>query len=86
MKKVLIAALMLGGCTMFSGRVEPFITPDGKAGYIAYCGGEFQKMTTCYDAARKQCSGDYQVIQQIEAERSDGGQRRRMEFLCAAAG
>ena len=94
MRVVMIAGcLALSGCVMPkntnifdpTARIEPFVTEDGRAGFIAYCGGYYSKISYCYEGARARCMGNYETIRQVEAPRGETGtQDRRLEFVCPA--
>lgn len=68
---------------------KPFVTPDGKAAFAAFCGGTESDMTQCHAAARETCGGDYTVLRTSELPRTSGvegsvitTQSRSIEFAC----
>lgn len=79
-----VACFALAGC--ISAGVAPFTTPDGKPGYIAYCGGKVLGMADCHAEARKTCQGDYVELNRSVTTRniSNGGstENRSFEFTC----
>lgn len=90
---VLAAMLALAGCVIPkntdifnpAATIEPLTTPDGRAGFIAYCGGYYSGISYCYEGARKQCAGNYEILRQTEAPRGETGtENRRIEFVCAS--
>lgn len=85
MKLVLavVGCLVLAGCVTAS--VEPFTTNDGRAGYIARCGGALMDVTDCYETARATCAGNYEIVLLRESPREGAGtDNRRLEFVCEA--
>lgn len=85
----LAGVVALAGCASSTPVVEPFTTPDGKPGHVAYCGGYENQMTSCHEAARKTCGGNYQVLGERESTRyvdnkPTSTMNRRLEFVCSA--
>lgn len=63
--------------------IDPFTAPDGRAAFMAHCGGRYSDISYCYAGARKKCGGNYEILKQIEAPRGETGtENRRIEFVC----
>jgi hypothetical protein len=86
MRAVLLVGLIaLGSCATTRPVVEPFTTPDGRAGHTAYCGGVYNQMADCHAAARETCKGNYEVISEHQSQRMVDGystENRDMNFIC----
>jgi hypothetical protein len=86
--KAVMLALALGGCVTEPDVVsEAFLTPDGAAGHIVYCGGEATSIAECYDDARKICGGNYLLISEDVGTRiltnRTSTENRSIKITCA---
>lgn len=63
-----VAGLVLAGCA--SGEptapAERLNAPDGRIAYAVHCSSNFKSPMDCDAKARRQCSGDYDVLDQTE--------------------
>ena len=87
MRLILVVSAMvaLASCATVTPVVEPFVTPDGRAGHVVYCGGASLEMNDCHIAARATCAGNYEVVSSSESQRVVGDlstENRRIEFIC----
>jgi len=87
--KLVVVVLALGGCVSEPDIVsEAFVTPDGVAAHIVYCGGPNSSMAECYDDARKICGGNYAMIRESVSPRTHGGrvssENRSIQIACRA--
>lgn len=91
---IILGALLVASCAHPAPAIhavtKPFVTPDGKSAFAAFCGGTESDMTQCHAAAREKCGGDYTVLRTSELPRTSGvegsvitTQSRSIEFTCA---
>jgi hypothetical protein len=78
--------LVLAGCA--SGEptapVEQLNAPDGRIAYAVHCRSDFKSPMDCDAGARRQCGGDYDVLDQTEVL-GVSGVGMSLEIACKAS-
>lgn len=85
---VIAAALGASSCISLPGVVYPFTAPDGRQAYLVKCGGGLRDLTSCFEAARKQCGGNYTELNRSITPYEIGNgssENRQIEIVCATS-
>ena len=78
---LVIFFIFLFGCAqLMNGQIQPVIEKDAAQKiFFTTCSGTVEDWGSCFNKARKTCSGDFSVIKRFE---SAVGGRRELTFQC----
>ncbi len=75
----LLLVLMLNGCEQLVRPQEQSIKQIDNDMYFTTCSGVVETIGTCYEKAKRTCSGNYSVIKEF---RDSLGVHRELTFQC----
>ncbi len=77
---ILILAISLAACSVLKNPQEQPVNKFNETGlYVTTCSGMAETIGSCYEKAKRTCSGSYEVVKEV---RDSSGVHRELTFQC----